>query len=360
MRLISVIVVMVLVYSCSTTEWQPFSNKEYSTFQAEVVPALQPAILAAEEHGMFTDSLIFPGRLLTVGNYLIIAENKGEKPFHIYNIETNEYFQAGAFGQGPDEVMIAWTMSKIDETSFLVFDGMQKKVVAYAVEDLIQNGTALWEAKIDEQGLAGSPIYKDNSIYYLKDVSGGQRLYQLDLATNEVKGYGELPEKQNASIAEHVHSQAFQALMAKQGDNFVIVYRLASFFEIFNSEKQAWKATQGPDNFAPVYKQTSHEGSPMFAMTKGTISAYLDVSSGEEYTYMLYDGDELDISSFGAQGNTIYMLDEHGAVVKKQEVAKDMGAMTVYKDSLVFGIRYDVEPELVKYTLQPVKTQQES
>ncbi|MEL6969847.1 MAG: BF3164 family lipoprotein [Bacteroidota bacterium] len=353
MRTFSVIVIMILLYSCSTTEWQPFSNKDYNTFTEEAVPELQSVVLEPDAHTLFTDSLIFPGRLLTVGHYLIVAENKGSHPFHIYNLETEEYIQAGTFGQGPSEVLIAWNMSPIDEESFLVLDGMQKKVVAYNVQDLINGKGALWENKIDPQGLAGCPIYKDNSIFYLKEVSGEQRLYELNLDTQEEIGYGALPEKENTSVAEHVHSQAFQALMARRGDDFVISYRLASFFEVFDAKTNSWEATQGPDQFNPIYKQTSHEGSPMFAMIDGTRSAYLDICAGEEYTYLLYDGDELDVNSFGAQGNTLFMLDSNGKVVKKQEIATDLGAMTVYNDSVIYGIRYDVEPELVKYALHP-------
>ena len=344
---------LLLLASCST-EWDPYANKKFQTFSNQDFKTT--INLKARKPDLFIDSLIRPGRLVIIGDYLLIAESKGSHPIHSFNLKTKAYKGLNTFGEGPGEIMMPWWLSKVNDNSVLVFDAAQRKVLNFDIDTLLTKGKPVFEKKIKEQRFITTPLMVGDEIYYLFNDFGKKRLYSINIKTGEENSYGDLLTKKTSSTTDLVQVQANQAYMNYSNQKIYIAYKFTPFIEVFDCKLKIWEAMKGPESFNPIYAEQNMNKVPRLAHIPGkTLYAYLDIATTENFIYLLYQGENVSAETKEKllyNAHNIYVFDKQGAFVKHYKLDKGIRFLTVYKDTVIYGINYEFVPELVEYKLK--------
>jgi hypothetical protein len=306
--------------------------------------------LIHEKIDKISDSLFRPSYMEIVNNHLLLLDGNSDRPLHIINIEKEEYI--GSFinkGQGPSEIHVPWGISKINDNSFLAYDIAGKKIIGWRIDSLMKGNKPLFEKKINEKGICSSVQIVNDEIYYTSDLKSTNRIFKLDSSTGKEEGFGSLLNNYK-NTSDINFSQACKALMSYNNDRFVIAYRLAPFFEIYNPKENSWKSIRTIDDFSPIYREVETDGFTQLATTKETRLGIIDISLTDKYIYLLYSGEKMHDYKMDV-AKKVLVLDYEGNPITIFELDKNLSSFAVYNDSIIYGIHNDIKAELIKFNI---------
>ncbi len=345
---------LVLIFSCfascNNTEDSPSKNEsKYTDTSFKKVEKL-----TSKKLDSISNHLIYPGQILAHNNHLFIIDRKSKGPIHAIDIQKEQYIGAfGKKGQGPGEISAAWSLSKIDDSSFLLSDVGLKKVMGYKIESLFDKHLPYFEQKINQSSIATYTKLHNNEIFFVDDYNSKNRLFKSKLGDDKSKiiGYGDIPKLTKIDELDNVKAEAASAYMKYNNGYFVFAYKLTPRIDIFDYQNNQWKTIISPKEFKPLYKSIKEGDNNFFAITDETLNAYLDIALTDKYIYALFSEEEV-LKDVYSHGNTIYVFDYQGNPIKKYLLDKEVSFFDVKQDSTLYGLRVDVLPELLKFNLK--------
>jgi hypothetical protein len=348
-KILRVILIGLLVVSCNKND-KSYSEKDISFYEKESFRNKKDLTHIKTDEN--SDSIFQPSYIEIVNNYLILLDRKSKKPFHLVDLITEKYL--GSFikkGQGPNEVHVPWTISKIDNESFLAYDVAGKKILGLHIDSLLNGRKPIFEKKINEKGFCSSIQIVNDDIYYTSDLNSTNRLFKINSLTGKEEAFGTLL-KNYKNISDINFGQACRAIMSYNNDNnkFVVAYKLAPFFEIYNLKNNEQKSILTIDNFSPIYREVDSEGYTRFATTKETRLGIINISLSKNYIYLLYSGEKMHDHIMDV-GNKIMVFDYGGNPVTFYQLDKNLSSFAVYNDSIIYGIHNDIKAELIKFNI---------
>lgn len=344
--LIIVIVLSSITHSCK--ENNLYVNKKIEYFTDNDFPEI--VNLKVEQiDDIDIDSIMFPSSFELVGDYIIIGDEKSENAFHVINIINNKYL--GSYvnrGEGKGEVTVPWDISYINDNSFLINDIAQKKSLeCYLDSDGI---TVSKEILVNQLGFSYSVFKSNDDLYYTNFTGGNKRVYKQNILTQNTKGYGSLLSVKGYENIEHLSAQLSASRMGHNDKTISFYYQEVPLIELFDIENNKWFSFVGPNNSLPDYKVMDNEGHTTIASGSESLIGYADIDVTDNYTYALYSGRKVG-ESFLPKGNSIYVFENNGSLIKKIQLDHDISRLEVYNDSIIYGLNVDIKPELVKINI---------
>jgi hypothetical protein len=309
--------------------------------------------LKSKELSKISDSLFLPLNTEIIGDYLIILDNNGEHAIHVVNLIKEKY--QGSFikkGQGPNEILVPWFISKITDSTFLVYDAGSRKILGFHIDSLLRNKKLLFEKKFNQKDLLTSMKIIGENTYYTSYLNSSNRFFKKNLKSDKEQGYGTLLKNyRNASDVNF--AQACIGNLDFENGKIITSYRFAPFFEIYNVELKKWKSILTIDNFSPMFKEIESEGEAVFSFSKKTKLGIVDIELSNQFIYLLYSGQNMFNSKHKMEvGKKILVFDYNGNPITIYDLDKELCSFEVYKDSIIYGIHNDLKAELVKFNIK--------
>lgn len=308
--------------------------------------------LSSEVIQSISDSLIQPGRISIVDEYLLISDFKAGKPLHILNLKNQNHLGSyGVKGQGPGEVATPWSFSELTSKKFTLVDIVQKKILEYDIDTLLRFNRPVYEQKLNQNGFTQFAKVYGDTIFFDDGYKLNYRLYKSKFYdvknTSSINGYGEIPIIVDAEISDIVKRDMTMAHMKSKNGFFVFVYMYCPRIEIFDYGKKQWKTIISPKNFVPEFNKSVQKG---FTVTKKTVYAYPDIALTDKYIYALYSEKRI-MDHVYPKSNSIYVFDFEGNPIKKYNLDKDISFFSVKNDSTIYATNVETNPELVVFSL---------
>lgn len=230
----------------------------------------------------------------------------------------------------------------------MTYDFAGRKVLGFNIDSLVLNKRPLFEKKINEKGICSSVQLVNNTFYYTSDLTSENRIFSLDTLNNKTKGYGSLLLNYN-NIEDYNFGQACRAYLSHHNNKFITAYRLAPFFEIYNSESNKWTSILTVDDFPPAFKESEVEGYKAFVMTKNTKLGFIDISLSNDFIYLLYSGHKMDDNN--NQASTVLVFDYEGNPKEMYELDSYITSFEVFNDSIIYALGIDIKAELLQFKI---------
>lgn len=346
-KLIFLIFLHSFYISCNNLD-EAYSDKGIKFYKTENFPTINK--VASEKLTFFSDSVVLPDVIHVIDDYIIFLDNESNKPLHLFSLKQNKYIGSyGKLGEGPEEFQTPALMTNNDNNSFLIYDQISRKTLGYTITSLLDN-KPFFELKMNQNENCSSVNLIDNNLYYLDFLNPSSRIYKFDTITNKTIGYGSLL-KNYRNASDIVFAQACDAKMSYKNKNFIIAYRFAPFFEIFNTNTNKWKSILTIDNYAPIYEEVSRNSKKIFSLKNGeTKLGFLSIDTSSKYIYLLYSGEQKEIGK-PYMGNKILVFDYDGNPINYYELDKPISTFKVIEDEIVIGVHIDVDFDFIKFKL---------
>ncbi|WP_281989364.1 BF3164 family lipoprotein [Aquimarina aggregata] len=342
--------------SCNTKETEYLGRKNVikitdSDFKEDIS-------LVSESLPYMTDQLILPGRLLLLDDFLIVTERKSDKTLHVIDLKTEKYM--GMFvnkGEGPNEIRSPWTVSKIDNTSFIIADFRQRKYLCYTIDELMNSSIPFLEEKLEQNGITDNLYYNKNldKLFYSGTFTENHMLFEKELTSGKIIGHSTLLDANGSlnNIEVKNHLSFKQSHSNSDNTFFAFTYAFAPVVETFDINTKMLKTITLPHTNEPIYKSVIHkDGSTSVGVINKTITEFCDVYMSDNYIYALYSGKT--IGEKKSKTSIIYVFDLELNPIKKYNLDAEIQYFEVKDDTIIYGLDFetDIYPRIAKYNLK--------
>ena len=252
-------------------------------------------------------------------------------------------------GKGPGEIVIPWSISKINENSFLIYDVVKRSIIGFHLDSL-NNDNCLFESKFQEKEVCASVHLIKNDIYHTNYLNSNFRIFKSDTINKEEKGFGSLLNNYKNS-PDINFAQACRAYLAYGNSKFISAYHFAPFFEIFNEGNNKWKSIMAIDTNPLIYNDVMVGGNSNFEITEETKIGFIDICTTNNYIYLLYSGENFKNNQIDS-ANKVLVFDFEGNPKMLYTLDRNISSFEVYNDQFIYGLNLNVEAELLKFHIK--------
>ena len=183
--------------------------------------------------------LLYPGHTLTVGDKLVVYENKRETLFDVFQLPECRYLYSGGLrGRGPGEFP-----TEVDRRSFLPVDGGFEVVGL----DMCIRRVEIGDSEIgvtDGFRLRGqmtpNGLYRLGSgVYVAWEAPGGNNEYAIiNTATGAKRAFGTYPDLAGRplTVSEQMFAYIKNSVVKPDGSRFASFYSAFKFWRLYDSE----------------------------------------------------------------------------------------------------------------------------
>lgn len=180
--------------------------------------------------------LYHPIRKIVVKDFIIIADFKTKKIFHVINKKTGDYFQFGDKGRGPHEFTDGYGLTNLSDTSFIVFDRMKEKVSFFSViKESIEMYHEINVPNVNNIIPYSETLFITNGNFHFEKNYG-----VIDIDQNKVSDYIDYPEGDGNSIRENSRKYHTHLVRKPLSSRFIGIKSRHYMFDIIeiNDEKE--------------------------------------------------------------------------------------------------------------------------
>ncbi len=340
-----------IIFGCK--EWDPYSNKKYEIIDTESRPKFNLNSFSKVE--IINEFVEFPTELLVINDFLFIAESRSETNIlHKYEIIEEKISSCFNKGSLDNQYLYVWQMTK-DHTGSLCFTDFIKKVfVCYDLEQFCSNNEKVPKVsvKFENEPINNIVSFRDQ-LYFTNTENVKSRIFASDAELKSNVGYGNLLIKENLKMSDDFQLGFNDVKVQTFNNNIVMGYKYAPMIELFNIETNEIKTIIIPKKFNPTIDISYKDSNQVFAYKENfTVETIADIASTEEYLYILYDGSKWQPNSYKEGCKVIYVFDKFGEYKHQYQIDKGVIDISVYKDSLLFGVNFGgINPIVLSYKL---------
>lgn len=294
-----------------------------------------------------------------IDSSLLVYDDLGDSLFTLIDLrdDTNSIYRFGRKGEGPNEFLQVFSMSRLCDDSLIgVYDVYKHALLEMNIHQIKKgnvefpliaedslNSVNLYVTKYGTN--LGIGFYEKNMLSLTGDSIGSKLFFEYP--------YKDSREK---NIDNRLRGMAYQGTMCSNPslDNFVFAIRSAPIFFLYSIKKDKIEETYKWLGGYPDYRTEDTgtvRGAPMSAHNK---IAFVSVYATDKYIYLLYSGksfEEYNVKAFN--GSIIYQMTWEGKPVCKYELDFPIMNFCVSDtDSEIYAFADKGEAILVKYLLE--------
>lgn len=180
--------------------------------------------------------LYHPIRKIIVNEFVIIADFKTKKIFHVINLKNKDYFQFGNKGRGPNEFTDGYGLTNLSDTSFVIFDRMKDKISFFSIsKDSIEMYHEVKVPRVNNIIPYSENLFITNGNFPFKKNYG-----IIDLAQDTISSYINYPSLKNFHFEGNARKYYTHLVHKPSSSRFVGIKASHFIFDILeiNSKKQ--------------------------------------------------------------------------------------------------------------------------
>ncbi|MCB9335840.1 MAG: hypothetical protein H6586_06805 [Flavobacteriales bacterium] len=281
-----------------------------------------PILLEGEELIGIANKIGSPDHLCLQDSFLIIADNKSEHPFHIININKNEYLQsAGVYGKGPGEVLAIFS-ARLDNKTIWAADFTLGKLIGFDVDSLTSFASISY-SPLEEYNIVNSSgsirqlTYLSDSLFIGINARGNMpyRFLKMDLSGNIVDSIAKTSfETDEKDISIQNQSHYGQFILHPNKNKILVAGYNSDFIEIYNIKGELLKLIKTQDNFNPIYEVNQIGDYLAMGVSKESRYGYTTAAATSDLIYAVYNGTMQEENIWG--GHIIHVFDWQGNYIK--------------------------------------------
>lgn len=294
-----------------------------------------------------TPEMAIPTAITVAGSLLVVLDRYDDEQIVVLDRETGRHlYSLGARGEGPGEMMAAWSMDTRGDT-LTVLDAQLQRVSRY---DLAM-GSQLSQERLPELGPAMAIAELPRGCITLRGIFGDLPLALV--CGSDVRLAGELPPS-DTEAPPNILLHAYQSHMQARPDRqrLVSATRQAGWIEIHDGQSNQIRRFVGPFGFEPAFNVASGASGLALRQTNELRFGYVGLAATQEWIYGLFSGRLW--AAHGADASkarSIHMFDWEGELVDILELPRDAVTIAVSEDGMLYAIEYEPEPRILMYKL---------
>jgi len=307
-----------------------------------------------------TAALGIPTDLLVVGDYLVVLDIASDSVLHFFDRRTKTYRgQLGRRGEGPGEVMAAWSLDHYGEAdnAFWLYDAGLRRLTEVDIRRSLAAGQLSHTQLIGliASGTPTGPLWLDSTIVSLGFFTQGRimvfnREGEPDSTIGPVPKAGdELPP----SVVQHVYQGTL--VRRPDGQKLAAVTRHAGQIEIYDMHG-ARTLRNGPLTVEPRYSVRSGSRGPSMRTGSDLRFGYVDATATQEHIYALFSGRTREgFPGRAYLGSHVHVFDWNGNFEYALSLDSEVGAITIEVNaSVLYALRHNPTPAVLAYDLSTI------
>ena len=337
---------------CCISCTQKSKYNDCSIFDKQTLNELQTITLTGERIA-FEPEILNPVKLGLTDSILILANMNTEMLLDKYN--TNTLRKIGScipFGSGPNEMLIATQMQRVDSSIWLL-DQSQNKLYQFGLADFIARRTPTpiktlkFDIPVNNAFVLPSGLIVATTLDPEK-----KRLSFFDNTGKWLRDAGEYPNFGRALTGyEKIESFIPQMALSEDKRFIILTHKRTDLIEIYDIQGNLIIRTQGPDLFYPAMRQQKDGEYIRVTSEKGKErDAYFNPQVCGNELFVLYSGDAFDGQKANYLMDLIIVFDLSGNPIRQYKLSEPIFNFTIDpKAKCIYGISDNPEFHIAKF-----------
>jgi hypothetical protein len=309
-----------------------------------------------------SDALGIPFDIAIVGPNLLVTDLAADSVLHVIDRGTGTLVRSfGRRGGGPGEFEGVWSLDPVPGSSHevWVYDvGLHRLTYVSLRDEWFESGR-LGEISINlrtDATLTG-PVWVDSTTILSLGLLAAGRIAFLDEHGVQQKTIGQLPPG-SSDIPAAVRQHAYQATLVPHPSRHLLAAtaRHASRIEIYRADGSLVSAFDGPLRIEPRFSVERSARGPVMATGSDLRFGYVDAAGAKRYLFALFSGRiRHAYRNRAIFGDFVHVFGWNGVFQKALQLDTSVITIAVDEDaSVLYAVRHDPEPGVVRYSLTGV------